>query len=260
MEYKNLLTTYKDGILVVTINRPKALNALNKQTLSDLRQLFEKDALNLEGLRGVVLTGAGEKAFVAGADITEFNGLDAQGGLDMAQNGHDIFFSIERFHVPVIAAVGGYALGGGCELAMACHIRVASDKALFGQPEVNLGLIPGYGGTQRLIQYIGKGRALELLMTADMIDAQKALDWGLANHVVPHGEEIEKAIEILKKIAKKAPLAISKTIATVNAYFDKEHDGFKQEVLQFAQTVKTEDFKEGAAAFLEKRKAVFQGK
>lgn len=260
MDYQNLLTSYKNGILTVTINRPKALNALNKQTLNDLRQLFEKDALKINGLRGVILTGAGEKAFVAGADITEFNGLDAQGGLDMAQNGHDIFFSIERFHTPVIAAVGGYALGGGCELAMACHIRVASEKALFGQPEVNLGLIPGYGGTQRLIQYVGKGRALELLMTADMIDAQKALDWGLANHVVPHGEEVAKATEILNKIAKKAPIAITKTITAVNAYFDNENDGFKQEVLQFAQTVKTEDFKEGAAAFLEKRKAVFKGK
>lgn len=260
MEYTNLLTEYNDGILIVTINRPKALNALNKATLDDLRKLFEEDALQLKGLRGVVLTGAGGKAFVAGADITEFTGLDAQGGLDMAQNGHDIFFSIERFHAPVIAAVGGYALGGGCELAMACHIRVASEKAVFGQPEVNLGLIPGYGGTQRLIQYIGKGRALELLMTADMIDAQKALNWGLANHVVPHGEEVAKAIEILKKISKKAPVAVAKAIATVNAYFDKERDGFKQEVLQFAQTVKTEDFKEGASAFLEKRKAVFQGR
>jgi len=260
MDYKNLLTEYNDGILVVTINRPKALNALNKQTFDDLRQLFEKDALELDDLRGVVLTGAGEKAFVAGADITEFTDLDVQGGLHMSQNGHDIFFSIEHFHAPVIAAIGGYALGGGCELAMACHLRVASEKAVFGQPEVNLGLIPGYGGTQRLVQYIGKARALELLMTADMIDAQKALDWGLANHVVPHGEQINKAVKILKKIARKAPIAVSKCISSVNAYFDKEKDGFKQEVISFAQTVKTEDFKEGASAFLEKRKAAFQGK
>lgn len=260
MNYTNLLTEYNNGILVVTINRPKALNALNQQTLSDLRQLFGEDALALEDLRGVVLTGAGEKAFVAGADITEFTGLDAQGGLDMAQNGHDIFFLIERFHRPVIAAVGGYALGGGCELAMACHMRVASEKALFGQPEVNLGLIPGYGGTQRLVQYIGKGRALELMMTADMIDANKANDWGLVNHVVEHGKEVEKAVEILAKIAKKAPVAVAKCIATVNAYFDSQKDGFAQEVIEFAQTVKTEDFKEGAAAFLEKRKAAFQGK
>jgi enoyl-CoA hydratase len=260
MEYTNLLTEYNDGILVVTINRPKALNALNKQTLSDLRQLFEKDALSLSDLRGVVLTGSGEKAFVAGADITEFNGLDAQGGVHMAQNGHDIFFTIERFHVPVVAAVGGYALGGGCELAMACHIRVASEKAVFGQPEVNLGLIPGYGGTQRLVQYIGKGRALELLMTAGMIDANKALDWGLVNHVVYPGEEVSMAKEILFTIAKKAPIAIAKTIAAVNAYFDNEIDGFNQEVLLIAQTVKTEDFIVGATAFIEKRKADFRGR
>ncbi|MCH2021492.1 MAG: enoyl-CoA hydratase-related protein [Saprospiraceae bacterium] len=259
MNYKNLITTYNDGILIVTINRPKALNALNQQTLEDLRQLFGNDALLLDDLRGVVLTGAGEKAFVAGADITEFIGLDAHEGLDMSQNGHDIFFRIERFHRPVIAAVGGYALGGGCELAMACHLRVASEKALFGQPEVNLGLIPGYGGTQRLVQYVGKGRALEMLMTADMIDAQKALEWGLVNHVVPHGSQVDKSVEILKKIAKKAPVAVAKTIAAVNAYFDNKKDGFSQEVIEFAQTVKTDDFKEGASAFLEKRKAIFKG-
>lgn len=260
MTYTNLLTDFQDGLLTVTINRPKALNALNQQTLSDLRQLFSKDALELEGLRGVILTGAGGKAFVAGADITEFSGLDAQGGMDMAQNGHDIFKLIEQFEHPVVAAVSGYALGGGCELAMACHLRVASEKARFGQPEVNLGLIPGYGGTQRLIQYIGKGRATELLLTADMIDAQKALDWGLVNRVVAHGEEVAAAKELLQKIASKAPIAISKTIAAINAYFDHQVDGFKQEVLLFAKAANTEDFKEGAAAFVEKRKANFKGK
>lgn len=260
MAYVNLETDFQDGILTVTINRPKALNALNRQTLQDLRQLFGQDALQLNGLRGVVLAGAGGKAFVAGADITEFSGLDTQGGLDMAQNGHDIFNLIEQFKCPVVAAVSGYALGGGCELAMACHLRVASEKARFGQPEVNLGLIPGYGGTQRLIQYIGKGRALELLMTADMIDAQKALDWGLVNQVVAHGEEVEAAKKILQKIAAKAPVAISKTIEAVNAYFDKTKNGFEQEVLLFAKTVNTEDFKEGASAFVEKRNANFKGK
>jgi len=260
MEYQNLQTEYEEGILVVTLNRPKALNALNTKTLQELRELFEHDTLELEDLKGVVLTGAGDKAFVAGADITEFEGLDAQGGMDMAQKGQDIFFLIERFHVPVVAAVGGYALGGGCELSMACHLRVASEKAKFGQPEVNLGLIPGYGGTQRLIQYIGKGRATELLMTADMIDAQRALDWGLVNHVVPHGEEVQKSKELLQKIATKAPVAIDKIIETVNAYYDKGQNGFTQEVMKFAETVNTEDFKEGAAAFLEKRKANFQGK
>lgn len=260
MTYDNLLTEYHEGILVVTLNRPKALNALNSALLDDLRQLFSEDAHQLDGLRGVILTGAGGKAFVAGADITEFNGLDAQGGMDLAQKGQDIFFLIERFHVPVVAAVSGYALGGGCELAMACHVRVASERAKFGQPEVNLGLIPGYGGTQRLIQYIGKGRALELLMTADMIDANQALEWGLVTHVVTHGEEVNKAKEILQKIATKAPIAIAKVIESVNAYFDNTTNGFSQEVMKFAETVKTDDFKEGASAFVEKRKAVFTGK
>ncbi len=260
MNYTNLVTAYDNGILTVTINRPKALNALNGQTLDELRHVFSEAALQLEGLRGVVLTGAGGKAFVAGADITEFKGLDAHGGMEMAQKGQDIFFLIERFHVPVVAAISGYALGGGCELAMACHIRVASEHAKFGQPEVNLGLIPGYGGTQRLIQYIGKGRAAELLMTADMIDANKALDWGLVTHVVPHGEEVDKAKAILAKIATKAPVAIAKIIETVNAYYDKKQDGFAAEVMKFAETVNTEDFKEGATAFLEKRKANFIGK
>lgn len=260
MTYTNLLTEFDNGILLVTLNRPKALNALNQQTLRDLRQLFSKDALELKGLRGIILTGAGKKAFVAGADITEFSGLDAQGGVDMAQNGHDIFHLIERFHCPVVAAVNGYALGGGCELAMACHLRIASETAVFGQPEVNLGLIPGYGGTQRLVQYIGKGRALELLMTADMIDAQKALDWGLANQVVPQGEEVEAARKILGKIAKKAPIAVAKCIAAVNAFYNEKIDGFAKEIQLFGEAASTEDFKEGAAAFVEKRKADFKGK
>lgn len=260
MEYQNLLTELQDGILIVTINRPKALNALNKGTLADLRQLFGTDALAIEGLKGVILTGAGEKSFVAGADITEFTAIDVQGGLEMAQNGHDIFFLIERFAKPVIAAVNGFALGGGCELAMACHLRIAGERAKFGQPEVNLGIIPGYGGTQRLVQYVGKGKALELLMTADMIGAEEAHRLGLANHVVPQGEEVNKALEILTKIGKKAPVAIAKVIECVNSHFADGEDGFKREVVEFARTVGTEDFKEGAAAFLEKRKANFQGK
>lgn len=260
MTYTNLLTEYEHGILLVTINRPKALNALNKQTFSDLLQLFSKDALELEDLRGVVLTGAGEKAFVAGADITEFSELDAQGGMDMAKRGQDIFNLIERFHCPVVAAVSGYALGGGCELAMACHLRIAGERAVFGQPEVNLGLVPGYGGTQRLVQYIGKGRALELLMTANMIDAQKALDWGLANQLVPQGEEVAAAKKLLGKIAKKAPIAVGNCIAAVNAFYKEDVDGFAVEVQMFGESANTEDFKEGAAAFIEKRKAKFKGK
>jgi enoyl-CoA hydratase len=258
MQYENLLVENNDGIVVLTINRPKALNALNRQTLSELRQFFGEDAFKIDGLKGIILTGSGEKSFVAGADISEFSGLDAQGGLEMSQNGHDIFFMIERFPKPVIAAINGFALGGGCELAMACHLRVASEKAKFGQPEVNLGIIPGYGGTQRLIQYLGKTKALELLMTADMIGAEEAYRLGLLNYVVPVGEELTKATELLNKIAAKAPIAIQKVIDCVNAYFSTE--GFEREVIEFANTVNTEDFKEGATAFLEKRVANFQGK
>lgn len=258
MEYKNLITEFEEGILTVTLDRPK-VNALNQALLQELRQLFEKDALDLEGLIGVVITGAGDKAFVAGADISEFSSLDAQAGLEMANNGHETFALIEQFYRPVIAAVNGYALGGGCELAMACHMRIASEKALFGQPEVNLGIIPGYGGTQRLVQYIGKGKALELLMTGDNIDAKTAERLGLVNHVVEAGAEVEKAKSILKKIGSKAPLAISKVISCVNAYFNHEEDGFEREISEFAKTVATEDFKEGATAFLEKRAANFRG-
>jgi enoyl-CoA hydratase len=258
MQYENLLVENNDGIVVLTINRPKALNALNRQTLSELRQFFGEDAFKIDGLKGIILTGSGEKSFVAGADISEFSGLDAQGGLEMSQNGHDIFFMIERFPKPVIAAINGFALGGGCELAMACHLRVASEKAKFGQPEVNLGIIPGYGGTQRLIQYLGKTKALELLMTADMVGAEEAYRLGLLNYVVPAGEELAKATELLNKIAAKAPIAIQKVIDCVNAYFSTE--GFEREVIEFANTVNTEDFKEGASAFLEKRSANFQGK
>lgn len=260
MQFENLSIHYSDGIAVVTISREKALNALNTQTMLELRQFFSQDALQLDGLKGVILTGAGEKAFVAGADITEFTKLDAAGGAALAQRGQDIFFLIERFPKPVIAAVNGFALGGGCELAMACHLRIAGEKARFGQPEVNLGLIPGYGGTQRLIQYIGKTKALELLMTADMIGAEEAYRLGLVNHVVPAGSEVEKAKEILMKIAAKAPVAISKIIESVNAYFEEGVNGFDAEVRAFGDCCNTSDFKEGAAAFLEKRAARFEGK
>jgi enoyl-CoA hydratase len=260
MQFENLSIHYADGIAVVTISREKALNALNTQTMQELRLFFSRYALHLDGLKGVVLTGAGEKAFVAGADISEFTTLDAAGGAAMAQKGQDIFFLIERFPKPVIAAVNGFALGGGCELAMACHLRIAGEKARFGQPEVNLGLIPGYGGTQRLIQYIGKTKAAELLMTADMIGAEEAYRLGLVNYVVPAGSEVEKAKELLQKIAAKAPVAISKIIETLNACFEEGVNGFEAEVKAFGDCCDTSDFKEGAAAFLEKRAAKFEGK
>lgn len=259
MTYENLIISLESNIATVTISREKALNALNSQTMAELRHFFEEAGPAMEGLKGVIITGAGEKAFVAGADITEFQGLTPMQGKELAQRGQDIFFLIEHFKKPVVAAVNGFALGGGCELAMACHLRVASEKARFGQPEVNLGLIPGYGGTQRLIQYIGKTKALELLMTADMIGAEEAHRLGLVNYVVPAGEEVAKSRELLEKIGTKAPIAITKIIKSVNAYFAEETDGFSTEVAAFGECCATEDFREGAAAFVEKRKAEFKG-
>jgi enoyl-CoA hydratase len=260
MKYEILQVELENNIAIVTINREKALNALNAQTIGELKQFFYKDALKIENLKGVILTGAGEKAFVAGADISEFTTLDADMGAKLSKRGHDIFNTIERFHVPVVAAIKGFCLGAGCELAMACHLRIAGEKAKFGQPEVNLGIIPGYGGTQRLIQYLGKTKAIELLMTADMIGAEEAYRLGLVNHVVAMGDEIAKAKEIIEKIATKAPLAIQKIIESVNAYFEDGKKGFKKEIDLFGECCVTEDFKEGAAAFLEKRKANFIGK
>lgn len=260
MDYQNLHLASRDGILILTINREKALNALNGQTMRELQHFFATHLPEQEGVKGVVVTGAGEKAFVAGADIKEFLALDESKGAEMGQRGHDVFFLIERASVPVIAAVNGFALGGGCELAMACHMRIAGENARFGQPEVNLGIIPGYGGTQRLLQYIGKGKAIELMMTADMINAEEAYRLGLVNHVVPAGEEVNKAVALLEKISTKGPIAIGKIIETVNAYYQYNEDGFAREVQAFGETTGTEDFKEGAAAFIEKRKANFQGK
>lgn len=260
MQYENLLIAIEDGIAVVTISREKALNALNTQTMTELSHFFGEAAYEIEGLKGIVVTGAGEKAFVAGADITEFSSLSPEEGMQFAKRGQDIFFLIERFPKPVVAAVNGFALGGGCELAMACHLRIAGEKAKFGQPEVNLGLIPGYGGTQRLIQYIGKTKAMELLMTADIIGAVDAHQLGLVNSVVPSGAEVLKARELIEKIAAKAPFAISRIIESVNAYFEEGLDGYWKEVDAFGECCGTEDFKEGAAAFVEKRKANFQGK
>ncbi len=259
MTYENLLIEEDNGILLVTINRPQALNALNTKTMLELRQFFGEDAPNRPGVKGIIITGAGEKSFVAGADIKEFLALEAAGGQEMAQRGQDIFFLIERFDKPVVAAVNGFALGGGCELAMACHLRIAGERASFGQPEVNLGIIPGYGGTQRLVQYIGKTKAMELLMTADIIKAEEAHRLGLVNYVVPPGEEVAKARKLLEKIATKGPIAIAKIIETVNAFFDEKQDGFAQEVKAFGETTNTADFREGAAAFIEKRPANFKG-
>lgn len=259
MTFETLLTSANDGILTITINRPDKLNALNRQVFTDIGdciKAFHED----DSLKVAIMTGAGEKAFVAGADISEFGGLNAEEGKALAARGQVIFNSIERGPKPVIAAVNGFALGGGCELTMACHMRVASETARFGQPEVNLGLIPGYGGTQRLVQLIGKGKALELLMTADMIKAPEALALGLVNHVVPADELLSATEAIARKIMTKAPIAVAKCIASVNAYFEDGVNGLEYEIDQFGECCTTEDFVEGAAAFMEKRAANFQGK
>ena len=257
--YQTLLTSLENGIFTVTINRPDKLNALNKDVMTDLQNLV-LEIESTEAIKAAILTGAGQKGFVAGADISEFVGLSHGEGKDMAKKGQDIFFRIENCSKPIVAAVNGFALGGGCELAMACHFRIASENAKFGQPEVNLGLIPGYGGTQRLVQLIGKGRALELLMTGGMIDAQTALQYGLVNYVVPQEELINKATSILQTIVSKAPLAIAKCIKTANAVFDHSANGYVVEVEAFGECFATEDMKEGTTAFLEKRKPAFTGK
>jgi enoyl-CoA hydratase len=260
MAYQNLSIQEENGILILTISREKAMNALNDQTIVELRQFFASDAPARTEIQGIILTGAGPKAFVAGADIKEFIELNAEKGRQLSKRGQDVFRMIETFPKPVIAAVNGFALGGGCELAMACHLRIAAENARFGQPEVNLGIIPGYGGTQRLIQYIGKGKAMELLLTGDMIDAASAYQLGLVNQVVPAEELLDKAKAMLRKIATKGPIAVAKVISSVNAYFQYNEDGFDHEMQAFGATTGTEDFKEGAAAFVEKRQAKFRGK
>ncbi len=260
MNYEILQVSNESNVLVVTISREKALNALNNTTLDEIQYFFEEDAPKRSDVKGIILTGAGEKAFVAGADIKEFLAIKGEEGAALARRGQTVFFAIERFHRPVIALVNGYALGGGCELAMACHLRIATESAKFGQPEVNLGIIPGYGGTQRLVQYIGKGKALELMMTGDMIDAAEAYRLGLANYVLPSkGEAMEKSKAIIEKIATKAPIAITKVIEAVNAHFETGVDGFEREVEKFGYATSTEDFREGAMAFVEKRKPNFTG-
>jgi enoyl-CoA hydratase len=255
--YTTLLTSLENGIYIITVNRPDKMNALNKDVMADLDTAVNEIETNKE-IKAAIITGAGTKAFVAGADISEFIGLNKEEGQALAKKGQDIFLRIENCPKPVIAAVNGFSLGGGCELAMACHFRIGSDNAKFGQPEVNLGLIPGYGGTQRLVHLIGKGRALELLMTGNMIDASIALEYGLVNHVVPQDDLLPKAKMILEQIIAKAPLAIAKCISAVNAVFSND-DGYKIELESFGECFITNDMKEGAAAFLEKRKPHFKG-
>jgi enoyl-CoA hydratase len=257
--YSTLLSSIENGICTITINRPDKLNALNKQVFSDLNTVLDDVYANAV-IKSVIITGSGSKAFVAGADISEFSGFTKPESMALAKSGQDTFFRIENSPKPMIACVNGFALGGGCELAMSCHFRIASDNAKFGQPEVNLGLIPGYGGTQRLVQLIGKGRALELLMSGGMIDANSALQFGLVNYVVPAEELLNKARTILELINTKAPIAIAKCIEAANAVFDETKNGYTVEVNAFGDCFDTADMKEGTNAFLEKRKAIFIGK
>lgn len=260
MSYNNILTEVKEQVLYITINRPKQLNALNKETIDELSTAFNKAESDAD-VRVIILTGSGDKAFVAGADIKEFADFSIEQGKQLAAQGHEKLFNlVENLSKPVIAAINGFALGGGLELAMSCHIRIASDNAKVGLPEVTLGVIPGYGGTQRLAQLAGKGKAMEMVMTGGMIKADEAMEWGLVNHVTFASELMEKADELANKIKKNSPVAIGKAITAINAGFKDGVNGFDVEIEQFGLAFGTEDFKEGTTAFIEKRKADFPGK
>ena len=260
MDYQNLLVERKNSVAIVTINRPDKLNALNSTTMDELKNLFtelqDDDAISV-----IILTGSGEKAFVAGADISELNKLNMITGKEFSEKGQEIFNLIGNLNKPVIAAVNGFALGGGCELALACHIRLASMNAKFGQPEVNLGIIPGYGGTQRLTRLINSGRAMEYILTGDMIDANEAYRIGLVNHIYPRKDLISKAFEMAEKIAGKGKHAVRLAVKAVNIAGEVSAiEGQNFEAALFAICCGTEDFNEGTSAFLEKRKPVFKGK
>lgn len=258
MSYQNILTEIKGRIQYIIINREVKLNALNKATLDELHVALTEAFSNTE-VGGLIITGAGTKAFVAGADISGFPALDAEGGHKLSHEGHTrVFDVIANGSKPVIAAVNGFALGGGLELAMACHIRIASTNAKMGLPELTLGLIPGYGGTQRLPQLVGRGKALEMILTSDMLNAEQALQHGLVNHVTSQEELLPKAEEILNKILQRSPLAIAAAIAAVNAAGTP--GGYQHEIDAFAKCFGTGDMKEGVDAFLNKRKPVFTGK
>ena len=260
MPFENILIAIENGIGQITINRPTKLNALNVATINELHSAFESMESNID-VRVIIITGEGEKAFVAGADIAEFAHFSIEEGAQLAAQGQELLFDfVENLKKPVIAAINGFALGGGLELAMACHFRTAADNAKMGLPEVSLGVIPGYGGTQRLPQLIGKGRAMEMILTAGMISAEEAFRAGLVNHVVPQTELLDFTKGIASKIMRNSPYAIGRAIKCVNANYKEGINGFETEIRNFGKCFGTEDFKEGTAAFLEKRKAEFKGK
>lgn len=259
MNYNNILFEQKEGVAYVTINRPKQLNALNKETIEELSQVFTAIENNKD-LKVAILTGSGEKAFVAGADIKEFSDFSIEEGKLLSAEGHQKLFNlVENLSKPVIAAVNGFALGGGLELAMSAHIRIASGNAKLGLPEVSLGVIPGYGGTQRLTQLVGKGKAFEMITTAGMIGAEEAEKWGLVNSVVPFDELIATCEKIAGKIKRNSPTAIGSAITAINAQYKEGVDGFAAEIEEFGKCFGTADFKEGTTAFMEKRKPSFTG-
>lgn len=260
MNFENILTSTANGITTITINRPSKLNALNKATITELHHAFDHANKDID-TKVIIVTGSGEKAFVAGADISEFANFTVENGGKLAALGQEMLFDfVQNLQTPVIAAVNGFALGGGLELAMAAHFRIASDNAKMGLPEVSLGVIPGYGGTQRLPQLVGKGRAMEMVMTAGMIDADTALNYGLVNHVVALEELIPLAHKIAGKIMRNSSVAIGKAIQAINANYTDGVNGFDIEIKEFGACFGTADFKEGTSAFLEKRKADFPGK
>ena len=259
MSYQTLLTSLEENIFIITINRPEKLNALNKTVIEELSAAID-EVYNNNEIKSAIITGAGEKAFVAGADISEFLSFDSASGEALARKGQEMVFDkIENSPKPIIAAVNGFALGGGCELALACHFIIASDNAKFGQPEVNLGLIPGYGGTQRLTQLVGRNRAMQLIMTGEMFSATDAQQFGMVNKIVAQNELLNETKKILSVIHTKAPLAISKVIEVINN-FDHTQQGYDFEIKKFGECFSTEDVKEGVTAFLGKRKANFKGK
>jgi enoyl-CoA hydratase len=257
MNFENILVSNQDGLAQITINRPTKLNALNKQTIEELHVAF-KQLNNDSEIKVIIITGSGEKAFVAGADIAEFSDFDVEEGTELARKGQEILFDfVQNLETPVIAAVNGFALGGGLELAMAAHFRVASTNAKMGLPEVSLGVIPGYGGTQRLPQLVGKGKAMEMIMTAGMIPAEEAKNWGLVNYVVPQEELLTFCETLARKIMKNSSIAIAGAIKAINANFTNCVNGYSVEIEQFGLSFGTNDFKEGTTAFLEKRKPNF---